>query len=87
MADVSDFTLEKQEEKFCVKHPLKKTKYFCENDHLSVCSKCIVSDHKGHRISDQDESKTSHTSVKKAQILSKKIEASTNETLMFEEEL
>jgi len=43
-------------EKFCLKHPQKKTKYFCENDQINVCSKCIVSDHKGHRISDKDES-------------------------------
>lgn len=39
-------------EKFCLKHPQKKTKYYCENDQINVCSKCLVSDHKGHRISD-----------------------------------
>jgi hypothetical protein len=43
-------------EKFCLKHPQKKTKYFCENDQLNVCSRCIVSEHRGHRISDKDES-------------------------------
>jgi hypothetical protein len=45
-------------EKFCVKHPEKKTKYFCETDQICVCSKCIVTDHKGHRIGDQDGSKS-----------------------------
>ena len=47
---------EEQEEsfidKFCLKHPQKKTKYFCENDMVYICSKCVVGDHKGHRISD-----------------------------------
>ena len=42
-------------EKFCPKHPNKKTKYFCENDHINICSKCIVQDHKGHRICDKGE--------------------------------
>ena len=39
-------------DKFCLKHPQKKTKYFCENDQIYICSKCVVGDHKGHRISD-----------------------------------
>ena len=43
-------------EKFCPKHPQKKTKYWCENDQTNVCSKCIVTDHKGHRICDKNES-------------------------------
>lgn len=42
------------QEKYCLKHPQKKIKYFCENDQMLVCSKCIVSDHKGHRITDKD---------------------------------
>ena len=44
-------------EKYCLKHPNKKTKYFCETDQVAVCSKCIVSDHKGHNISDKGETK------------------------------
>jgi hypothetical protein len=52
-----------------------------------VCSKCIVTDHKGHRIGDKDESVSQQAFTKKAQILMKKIDASTSETLMFEEEL
>ncbi len=80
-------------EKFCLKHPQKKTKYFCENDQLNVCSRCIVSpEHRGHRISDKDESGVTGASsqqnfVRKSQILTKKIDASTGETNMFEEEL
>ena len=42
---------------FCAKHPQKKTKYFCEMDQINVCSKCIVGDHKGHRIADLSENK------------------------------
>ena len=75
------------QEKFCLKHPQKKTKYFCENDQINVCSKCIVTDHKGHRIGDKDETQSQQLFAKKAQILMKKIDASTSETLMFEEEL
>lgn len=74
-------------DKYCLKHPQKKTKYFCENDQINVCSKCIVSDHKSHRISDKDESQLLHSFAKKSQILVKKIDASTTETNMFEEEL
>jgi hypothetical protein len=74
-------------EKFCVKHPQKKVKYFCENCQMHICTKCIVSDHKGHRICDKEESTHQQNFMKKAQILMKKLEASTTETLMFEEEL
>lgn len=76
-----------QADKYCLKHPQKKTKYFCENDQINVCSKCIVTDHKSHRISDKDESQVLQTFAKKAQVLMKKMDASTNETNMFEEEL
>lgn len=80
-------------EKFCLKHPQKKTKYFCENDQLNVCSRCIVSsEHRGHRISDKDETSSAGASSqqnfqRKSQILTKKIDASTGETNMFDEEL
>lgn len=47
---------ESKQEKFCLKHPQKKAKYFCENDQSHICSKCIVTDHKGHRIGDKDDS-------------------------------
>lgn len=70
-----------------MKHPSKKTKYFCENDQINICSKCIVTDHKGHRIGDKDESQHMQEFIKKTQILMKKIDASTSETLMFQEEL
>ena len=53
-------------EKYCLKHPQKKTKYFCENDQINVCSKCIVTDHKSHRISDKDESQFQQSFAKKA---------------------
>ena len=46
-----------------------------------------MTDHKGHRIGDKDESSSQQVFVKKAQILVKKIDASQSETLMFEEEL
>lgn len=39
-------------DKFCIKHPQKKTKYFCENCQTYICSKCVVGEHKGHQISD-----------------------------------
>lgn len=79
-------------EKFCLKHPQKKTKYFCETDQLNICSRCIVSEHKGHKISDKDDGSLGGASsqqnfVRKSQILIKKIDASTGETAMFEEEL
>ncbi len=44
-------------EKYCLKHPNKRTKFFCENDQINICSKCIVLDHKGHNISDMGESR------------------------------
>jgi hypothetical protein len=44
---------ESQIDKFCLAHPQKKTKYFCENDQIFICSKCVVGDHKGHRINDK----------------------------------
>ena len=56
-----------------------------------MCSRCIVSEHRGHRISDKDDTGGSVNSqqlfVRKSQILLKKIDASTGETTMFEEEL
>jgi Cu/Ag efflux protein CusF len=56
-----------------------------------VCSRCIVSEHRGHRIADKDETGGGASSqqnfVRKSQILVKKIDASTGETTMFEEEL
>jgi tripartite motif-containing protein 23 len=42
---------------FCAKHPQKKAKYFCETDQMNICSKCIVADHKGHRVADVGEKK------------------------------
>jgi hypothetical protein len=51
-----------------------------------------VSEHRGHRITDKDESGGAAASsqqifTRKSQILAKKIDASTGETSMFEEEL
>ena len=43
---------------YCVRHPQKKTKYFCENDQVLICSKCIIADHKGHRVGDVGENKS-----------------------------
>ena len=76
-------------DKFCLKHPQKKTKYFCENDQLYICSKCVVSEHKGHRISDQltESHMKIDTHTKKRNALEKKIEASLAETEMFEEDI
>jgi hypothetical protein len=80
--------VEKDEpEEFCIKHPTKKAKFFCEKDNQNICSKCIVIDHKGHNISDREEEGKQQGFVKKAQILLKKIDASMNETVMFEDEL
>lgn len=72
---------------FCAKHPQKKTKYFCETDQLNICSKCIVADHKGHRIADMGENKSVKHFQRRAQILKKKIDASMGETEIFSEEL
>lgn len=74
-------------DKFCLAHPQKKTKYFCENDQIYICSKCVVGDHKGHRVTDslKDGGIKVDPLVKKKNILTKKIEASLNETEMFEE--
>ena len=44
-------------EKYCPKHPNKKTKYFCDTCQVNICSKCIVLEHKGHSISDKGETK------------------------------
>jgi hypothetical protein len=44
-------------EKYCLKHPNKRTKFFCENEQVNICSKCIVIEHKGHNISDMGESR------------------------------
>lgn len=44
-------------EKYCLKHPNKRTKFFCENEQVNICSKCIVLEHKGHNISDMGESR------------------------------
>lgn len=76
-------------EKFCLKHPQKKTKYFCENDQIYICSKCVVGDHKGHQISDQivENQHKVDPMIKKKNILQKKIEASITETEIFEEDI
>ena len=76
-------------EKFCLKHPQKKTKYFCENCQTYICSKCVVGDHKGHQISDQiaDNTQKIDPYIKKRNILQKKIEASITETEIFEEDI
>lgn len=52
-----------------------------------ICSKCIVADHKGHRVGDIGESKNIKLFQRRAQILKKKIDASAGETEMFSEEL
>ena len=75
------------QEKYCLKHPQKKTKYYCETDQTYVCSKCIVGDHKGHRVGDKDETSVQAIFAKKTQTLQKKIDASKSETDLFEEEL
>lgn len=80
-------TEESQLDKYCLKHPQKKTKYLCENDQINVCSKCIVSEHQGHKISEKSESVVPHTFTKKSQILLKKIDASMSETSLFDDEL
>jgi len=72
---------------YCVRHPQKKCKYFCENDQILICSKCIVADHKGHRVSDIGETRTVKVFQRRAQILKKKIDASVGETEIFSEEL
>lgn len=72
---------------FCVKHPQKKTKYFCETDQMAICSKCIIADHKGHRVGDVGDNKNVKVFQKRAQILKKKIDASSGETEIFTEEL
>ena len=84
---------EEQEEsfidKFCVKHPQKKTKYFCENCSIYICSKCVVGEHKGHQISDHQEEVHHKVDplVKKKNTLTNKIEASIAETAMFEDDV
>jgi hypothetical protein len=70
-----------------VRHPQKKCKYFCENDQLLICSKCIINDHKGHRVGDIGEGQNVKVFQKRAQILKKKIDASVGETEIFAEEL
>ncbi|XP_023933648.1 tripartite motif-containing protein 2-like [Lingula anatina] len=35
----------------CEKHPNKKFKYYCEDDDTVICSRCIATEHSGHRIS------------------------------------
>jgi len=52
-----------------------------------ICSKCIVADHKGHRISDMSDNKNIKVFQRRAQILKKKIDASSGETEIFSEEL
>ena len=56
---------------------------------MYICSKCVVSEHKGHRISDQ--LAESHFKIdpltRKRNALEKKIEASIAETEMFEEDI
>ena len=73
--------------KQCVKHPNKKAKYVCEHDDMYICSKCIVTDHKGHPINEINEDSKTQALMKKSQVLQKKIDASMSETLTFEEEL
>lgn len=75
------------EAQFCVKHPQKRTKYFCETDQVMICSKCIIADHKGHRIGDSGENRNIKMFQRRAQILKKKIDASVGETEVFSEEL
>ena len=74
-------------EKYCPKHPNKRTKFFCENEQINICSKCIVLEHKGHNISDVGESRQVQVFQRRAQILKKKIDASRQETAIFAEEL
>lgn len=74
-------------EAYCTKHPQKKTKYFCETDQVAVCSKCIIGEHKGHRICDILDNNNVKVFQKRAQILKKKIDASAGETEIFTEEL
>jgi len=52
-----------------------------------ICSKCIVADHKGHRVSDGCDNKSIKVFQRRAQILKKKIDASAGETEIFSEEL
>ena len=76
-------------DKFCLRHPQKKTKYFCENDQIYVCSKCVVGEHKGHNISDhmlEPQNKIDPTTKKKI-TLNKKIEASLQESEIFEDDI
>ena len=76
-------------EKFCLKHPQKKTKYFCENCQIYICSKCVVGEHKGHRISDHvaETQNKMDPVMKKKQVLVKKVEASLAETEIFEDDV
>ena len=52
-----------------------------------ICSKCIVADHKGHRVSDMCDNKNVKMFQRRAQILKKKIDTSVGETEIFSEEL
>ena len=76
-------------EKFCLRHPQKKTKYYCENCQIYVCSKCVVGEHKGHRISDHvaEPQNKMDPVTKKKNILVKKVEASLAETEIFEDDV
>lgn len=76
-------------DKFCLRHPQKKTKYFCENDQIYICSKCVVGEHKGHRISDHviEPQNKMDPILKKKQVLIKKVEASLAETEIFEDDV
>ena len=76
-------------EKFCLKHPQKKTKYFCENCLAYICTKCVVGEHQGHRVSDQPQERHQKIDpvIKKKNILANKIEASIAETEIFEDDV
>ena len=77
-------------DKFCLMHPQKKTKYFCDNCQLYICSKCVVGEHKGHQISDHTLEKNVNKvdpMVKKKKTLQKKIEVSLQETEIFEDDV
>lgn len=56
---------------------------------MYICSKCVVGEHKGHRVSDKLTESTFKIDpmIKKKNILSKKIEASLRESEMFEEHI
>ena len=54
-----------------------------------ICTKCVVGEHKGHRVSDQEQEQHQKIDpvVKKRSILGKKIETSIAETEIFEDDV